>query len=273
MAAGTNAAHPIETLSRQSLRLADVLTVCLAKPTPAAVHHLRTTIRRVEAQTTVLAQLRGLPPHGRESTKLRKHLKKLRRVAGRVRDLDVQLNLVAARSTPETAVESKRLRRRLRHQRDDEAEVLIDLIRRLHRKVSRAIEQLLAALRSVEQLEVSVNELAAIAQRWFGQRCRPTASRDQLHTTRKAAKLARYMLDAAPNSITAKRAAKNYEDIQHKGGQWHDWLQLAATASDILEKRHPLIELYKRERDAKFGSYRKTLSARDRQAKLRKSVT
>lgn len=265
MAAGTSSAHPIETLRSQTTRLEQVLAVCLAKPTPAAVHRLRTTIRRVEAQTKLLNQLPGLPPHDRESRTLRKCLKKLRRLAGKVRDLDVQLDLIASTSTPDTDSEARRLRRLLKDQRDDQAVILLDYARRAHGDVSVALESLTASLRSVEQFDLPIGDLVVRTKRWFARRYRPPVSQNQLHTTRKLAKLARYMLESAQDSVTAKRMAKRFEDIQHKGGQWHDWLQLAATAADMLERPNPLIKLYKQERDLKLTSYRKALEVQHRQ--------
>ena len=53
---------------------------------PETVHQLRTTIRRVE---TLLATT--LPALGRKEQKLLKQLDRLRRRAGKVRDLDVQI--------------------------------------------------------------------------------------------------------------------------------------------------------------------------------------
>jgi CHAD domain-containing protein len=265
MAAGISSAHPIETLRSQSTRLEHVLAACLAKPSPAAVHRLRTTIRRIEAQTKLLTQLSGLPPHDRESRTLRKRLKKLRRLAGKVRDLDVQLDLIATKSAPDTDSESRRLRRLLKHQRDDQAVILLDYARRAHGDVSLALESLTTSLRSVEQFDLPISELVVRTKRWFARRYSPPVSQNQLHTTRKLAKLARYMLESAQNSVTAQRMAKKFEDIQHKGGQWHDWLQLAATASDMLEPTHPLIKLYEQERDVKLRRYRKALAEQHRQ--------
>lgn len=265
MAAGTSSAHPVETLRDQSARLEDALADCLKKPTPSAVHRLRTTIRRVEAQTKLLTQLRGLPQHDRESRKLRKSLKKLRRLAGKVRDLDVQADLIAAKSTPETASEMKELRRRLRHHRNDEAAILVDYAQHVHERILLALESLIVSLRSVAEFELSGSELIEKTQQWFAQRYSPPTSQNQLHATRKLAKLARYMLEVAQDSDAAKKMAKKFEDIQHKGGQWHDWLQLSATAADMLDKTNPLLKLYKKERDAKLRSYRKALAEQRQQ--------
>ncbi len=250
------------------MRLEDeVLPECLPGAKPAAVHHLRTTIRRVEAQAKLLAQLRGLPAHGRESKELLKYLKKLRRLAGEVRDLDVEMKLVDAQSVPEIADESSGLRRQLQLRRKDQAEELRDLIRQLREKVSQAAERLIAALHSVEQLKIPVDELVELTQRWYGGRFRTPISYRQLHATRKAAKLARYMLEAAPNSATAKEVAENFEEIQRIGGEWHDWMQLTATAAETLGKKHLLVKVYKRVRDAKLRLYRKKLAERRRHIK------
>jgi CHAD domain-containing protein len=265
MAARIIAAYPVKLLRGQLMRLEDdVLPGCLPRVTPAAVHHLRTTIRRVEAQDKLLAQLRGLPAHRRESKELLKYLTKLRRLAGEVRDRDVEMKLVDAQSVPEIAADSKRVHRQLQLRRKDQAEELRDLIGQLREKVSQAAERLLAPLQSVEQLKIPDNELVELTERWFDGRFRAPTSYNQLHAMRKSAKLARYMLEAVPNSATAKKAAGNFEEIQRIGGEWHDWMQLTATAAEAIGKKHLLVKVYKRVRDAKLKLYRNKLAERRR---------
>jgi CHAD domain-containing protein len=259
MAVGINCAHPVETFRDQSAKLEDALSACLEKPTPSAVHRLRTTIRRVEAQTKLLAQLRDLPPHARESRDLRKRLKKLRKLAGNVRDLDVQGDLISGKSTPDTAGEVKQLCRKLRSRRKDQAAILVDYGQQVQERVLQALESLNMSLRSLDQFELPNNELVMTTQRWFARRYSSPTSQSQLHATRKLAKLARYMLEIAQGSAVAKGMAKKFEDIQQKGGQWHDWLQLSATAAEMLEEKNPLIKIYRQERDAKLRRYRKAL--------------
>lgn len=61
------------------------------------MHKLRTETRRVEAQISLLEQLRGLPGFRKEAERVHRQLKKLRRAAGRVRDLDIQQTLLKGR--------------------------------------------------------------------------------------------------------------------------------------------------------------------------------
>jgi CHAD domain-containing protein len=232
------------------------LTACLAKPAPKAVHRLRTSTRRIEGQLLLLKQLRGLPEHRRESEKLKKRLKKLRDMAGKVRDVDVQLKLIAAQTTPRTAADARHLRSRLRGQREKEAEALVELLDRRAKKVSAALERLLDALKPVEDLEVSAGQLVELARDSFARKYRPATTEPQLHALRKLAKLIRYIAEGAPDSARARKIATAFEDVQQAGGEWHDWLQLAESAGGELAEDRPLVQVFKRERDKSVGIYR-----------------
>jgi len=82
----------VEKLNRQLPKLA-------SKPQPKNVHQFRTHTRRLEAVLEEVA-----PEFGRNEKKLLKQLARLRRKAGRVRDLDVQ---VAAQSENPTRCGAK----------------------------------------------------------------------------------------------------------------------------------------------------------------------
>lgn len=94
---------PVQVLREHATTLEAALSVCLADPAHKPVHRLRTETRRVEAQLLLLAQLPEVPEHRDESAALRKQLKKLRRAAGEVRDLDVQRKLLDDYVDPEPA--------------------------------------------------------------------------------------------------------------------------------------------------------------------------
>lgn len=81
--------YPVRVLRAHVTELEAALAVCLAEPAARAVHRLRTGTRRVEAQLLLLALLPGLPEHRRETARLGRELRRLRRAAGEVRDLDV----------------------------------------------------------------------------------------------------------------------------------------------------------------------------------------
>ncbi|MGH9483298.1 MAG: CHAD domain-containing protein, partial [Terriglobales bacterium] len=86
--AATTAADPLRARTGAVIsRLARLLPQAARHPQPDVVHRLRTHIRRAEA-------LLGVHPPAQTDPKLCKQLQKLRRRAGRVRDLDVHLGLL-----------------------------------------------------------------------------------------------------------------------------------------------------------------------------------
>lgn len=270
MSTRTKFAHPIRTLHKQSRALEKALSACLTKASPEPVHELRTTIRRFEAQFALLAQSREVSKYHYESKKLLRHLKKLRRLAGELRDLDVQRGLVFAHTTLDTAPDARWLRRRLKDRRDRQAVIFIDLAQRLHGKVSKELQHLLEVLLPVETLSMPNDRVISLAQRWFAQRSRLCLTDDQLHVTRKAAKVARYMCEMASGSAPALKVAKQFQKIQNKGGQWHDWLELARIAETKLKRQSILADKYTKERDLKLADYRKILTDRPQSTHLSK---
>src|SRR6201996_7319703 len=87
-------ATPLEQLREQAKRLEAALSVVVATPSAKAVHELRSSTRRVEAPLEPRAPIKGLPPYKAAAQKVQRRLEKLRRVAGKVRDCDVQDKLL-----------------------------------------------------------------------------------------------------------------------------------------------------------------------------------
>ena len=85
---------PIPRLEERLRALEVAMPVCRADPTRAAVHTLRTAIRSVEAALGVLPDLPGMPSVTHEGRDLLRVTARLRRRAGRIRDLDVFLTLL-----------------------------------------------------------------------------------------------------------------------------------------------------------------------------------
>ncbi len=77
-------------------RLARELTKLAKNPAPESVHKFRTNSRRVEA---LLSEV--VPPLNRNDKKLLKLLSRLRKRAGRVRDLDVEIASLRNLKIPE----------------------------------------------------------------------------------------------------------------------------------------------------------------------------
>lgn len=236
------AAHPVRTLRELVTSLEAAITLTLADPKPSPVHKLRTTTRRIEAQLELLTLLRDLPKHDKAAAKARKLLRKLRRAAGRVRDLDVQRDLVQSKSD-----EADQLHSLFKHQREQAVQKLLDTIHKRQVKLTRALETLLETLAPAKSLTVPAKDLATLALDWYVLNAPVTATQDhrQLHNIRKTAKLARYIAESA-NSTPTRSLARTFESLQQSGGNWHDWLTLSDIAHHELGDSSRLTQTFTR---------------------------
>jgi len=261
MSVRTVAVHPIKRFLEQSIPLKAAFASCYAKPSPGAVHRLRTNIRRIEAQLELLDLLQDLPTHHREFGKLRRELKQVRRSAGKVRDLDIQKELTMMHSASMTPTDARQLRHWMKRHRDNETAALHNMLRRVRAKVYLTLDCLCETLHPLEHISLPATQLVALAWAWFVRHRRPSDTIEHLHATRKAAKLARYMAETARDSATATKIAKRLEAIQRAGGLWHDWTQVVEIAVDKLGKRHPLVESCKGQCDLSLRVYRRKIGS------------
>ncbi len=150
-----------ELLDDQIHALSSAMLVAQTAAEPGPVHKLRTTTRRMEAQLVLLQTLPGVPEHAREATEVDRLLRRVRRAAAAVRDLDVQADMIAADMPDRVAVtagsrgdqmrkEASKLLRRLAKRRVAEAQQLVATLRA-------ESDSLQAALKS---LETKLNPLA-----------------------------------------------------------------------------------------------------------------
>jgi len=269
MAASTTSAYPIRTLREHVTELEAAITLCLADPGVKPVHRLRTMTRRIEGQLAMLSHLAGVPPHDKLARKSQRILKKLRRAAGNVRDIDVQINLIQealpARPTQPLKNDADKLRKSLEEDRDAFARKLLRVLRHQQSSLALALESLLDKLKPVEGLSLSSTQLATLAQNWFKDSIPPAPKRkadtaDHLHTIRKMAKLARYIAENAPKTAkTPRRLAESFEGLQQSGGHWHDWLVLADIAEDHLGSSSALTKTFAHRSKVSLAAYRRHL--------------
>ncbi len=249
------AAHPVRTLRELITSLEAAITLTLADPKPRPVHHLRTSTRRIEAQLELLALLPDLPRHDKPARKARKRLRKLRRAAGRVRDLDVQRDLIQSKSG-----EADQLRSLFKQQREQAAEKLLITIHKHQAKLARALEVTLEALAPAESLTLSAEHLATLALDWYAHNAPTTAKQNhrQLHGIRKAAKLARYISESVASTAT-RSLARTFESLQQSGGDWHDWLTLSDIAHQELGDSSRLAQNFTRRCERSLAKYQSHL--------------
>lgn len=234
--------HPVETLREHATALEAAMAVVLADPRKPAVHKVRAMVRRLEAQVELLSQLAALPDGSAETEELHRRLRKLGRAAGRVRDLDVQRKILKTHpSLPRRA--AAELREELKEDRETRAKKLQRVLAKQLPRIAGAIEGLVVSVGTANGLVLPDLRLIPLIERWtlaHRQESPELLDDEQLHTARKMAKTARYMVENAKGSPAAQRAAARYYEQQDAGGRWHDWMDLAETAREYFGKKHPL---------------------------------
>ena len=207
-------------LSRQLAKLA-------SKPAAENIHRFRTSSRRVEVLVADLAHQRS-----RNDKKLLKMLGRLRKKAGRVRDLDVEIAALRSLKIPQEPVRKSQLMRTLAEERGKREKKLVKTLdkktvsevrKRLKRTASsleipKNIDPLAIALRKVTELELDQSAV----------------SEETLHRFRIAGKRARYIAEMAGKSAEAAPLVEQLNHMQDSIGDWHDWAQLAQRAEKLF---------------------------------------
>jgi CHAD domain-containing protein len=214
--------QPVTVFLRQALMLKAAIAACLKEPSPKRVHYLRSTTRRIEATLELLVISTGISRVAKQSKPLQRSLRKVRRAAGSVRDADVQSDLLAAYNhTPDT----KRLHEGLSALRKKAERKLIQHLEHNHKKIELRLHNLEASLSPAIDLKLSGAKLITVTQTWFAENIvglDPQHDQD-LHTLRKAAKIARYLAETGVDASKAVATlAARYEAAQKSLGEWHD---------------------------------------------------
>ena len=202
---------------------------------PEVVHQLRTTIRRIE--TAVGAQ----PEPGRNERKLLKQLRRLRQRAGKVRDLDVQIEALRSlglegitrdRARVMSFLQQARAKQERKLQRSFQDEADSGLRKRLRRACTSLQHELPkpAELQPAQRrlLSAALDKFAAAVKR------RPTLTEENLHAFRIDCKRARYLAEMAGEGPVVTEVIEQLKRIQDSIGAWHDWLTATATAKSVL---------------------------------------
>ena len=225
-------------------------------PKVEAVHHLRTGARRVEATLETLAREAGARGLGETAEKARqrwlKQLKRVRRAAGVVRDLDVHRKLLeenflggagdqeakaAAREPSLLVTQAQALDHWLESRRGVAAD---ELCSTLDGHVARLLDAeqnffaLIAKRRSLGRRAPRPAEQLALEDYLRLLDAMPLLDRENLHDFRKGAKKARYVAESEENNAAAEAVAKTVKRVQDAIGEWHDWVVVADEASEAL---------------------------------------
>jgi len=198
-----------------------------SKQTPENIHSFRTTVLRLETLLENLA-----PGRDRGRKKLLKTLNRIRKRAGKVRDIDVQLAAlrslkVAQEPRRKTQLVQDLIELRVKHEKK--------LDKSLNKKELRELRQKLKRTGKTVRFDKALDPL--VAARDILKSAAPpdgTISEAVLHRYRIAVKRARYAAEFAPKSEEAGRFIAQLKPLQDALGQWHDWLILSHTAIEQL---------------------------------------
>jgi CHAD domain-containing protein len=198
-----------------------------SKPRAKEVHRFRTDTRRLQ---TLLGELS--PKLDRNQKKLLKILGRLRKRAGKVRDLDVQLTALRALKVSQEPRRKTQLVNRLIELRSEQEKKLRkaadgETVQELRKRLKRANKSF--------SPEASRDPLAAA--RGMLERIERTdapLSEAVLHQYRILSKQARYAAEFAAKSAEATQFIASLKRLQDAVGDWHDWLTLTQSASDQL---------------------------------------
>jgi CHAD domain-containing protein len=250
------------------------LEACRVRPRPKAVHRLRTSARRLEALLTIAKRRRRGGAFGRKVDKALKALKPVRKAAGPVRDMDVQMGLVdgllkakgAAAPLRERSVfrdEAKRLQAKLKGRRKDAAAQLVAAIRDEEDLELRRISSLQTEISGAKWTLLLKNARSVERHSAKGLEMGDAVS---LHEYRKSAKSARYLAEMEGDSAAAARFAKRMKEVLDAIGGWHDWMLLTQLAKETVGKSSALVKEVKRERDSAWRRAVRAVERLHRQA-------
>jgi len=217
------------------------------KPAPDSVHKFRTNSRRVEA---LLSEV--VPERHRNDEKLLKLLTRLRKKAGRVRDLDVQIASLRALKFPQANGHKSQVMDALVDERSQREKKLAkafdrDTTGEIRKRLKRAAHDI-DIPRNTDPLTLTLRKLEEL-----GHNQAPLTEKT-LHQYRIIGKRARYIAELADGDPGAKRLVEQLKHMQDVIGDWHDWLKLTQKAEALLGGVHdsPLVAMLRNVTQAKF---------------------
>lgn len=208
------------------------------KVAPKNVHHLRTTIRRIESLISY-----ANPDLNKKLERSLEKMAELRKRAGKVRDFDVQIGLLDAIGNGSTTRDRKALVELLEKKRDRQAARLVAAVKKIEEskffsRIDRVAEQSTdipeGKNRPLAPLEEASAQLAEMAKDFASHQAIKTS---RLHDARVSLKRIRYLAELAVESEEKKHFIHELNSVQNSVGDWHDWQELTKTAEKRFSDR------------------------------------
>ena len=194
---------------------------------PEAVHGFRTAARRLQ---TLLEQL--VASDNRKHKRLLKTLNRIRKSAGKVRDIDMQLEALRSLKVPQEPRRKTQLVQALIELREQHEKKLHKLLKKLD---MRDLHKRLRRAEGSVSFDSSLDPLS-VARQMLSSTSIPQGVIDEetLHRYRLTVKRARYAAEFAPKSPESTKFLSQLKKLQDALGSWHDWLTLTHTAMERL---------------------------------------
>lgn len=244
-------------IHKLSRRLENIVLKVKRNASPTAVHHLRTTIRRLEA---ILEY--SQPVIDRKQERALKRVACVRKRAGKVRDLDVQLMLLGAIANRSRMADITDFRELAQRKREKRVADLISAVRKLERSrfadhLYRIPENTMSTSQVVTGVDAplhgAMQQLHKIKADFA---LRPRLGAKRLHAIRISLKKVRYLAEIAAASESKTRFLNDIKSIHDAVGEWHDWELLARNARRQFRNRQncpllaEILSLFASRRDA-----------------------
>lgn len=262
------------------------LEKCASDPGIDPVHDVRTGTRRLQAMVEAILRERGDDNSLQQTAdEWLTALKKMRRAAAPVRDLDVHRELlqklvknkkknerpgdeVTATNGVEEAAspvekQTEHLDAWLNHARQHNSAALKKKAAKLFAKFDDEAAAFEQALKDGPRTRRRPRSAAVVALESFSRLVHEMQHLDanNLHDFRKGAKKARYIAESAAEDAHAIAIGKALKRLQDDIGDWHDWLVLADEARTALgDEGKDLVALLDAERDRHYAVAMKTVN-------------
>jgi CHAD domain-containing protein len=213
-----------------------LLRLLSKNPKPDQVHGFRTTARRIEA---LLAARLKAP--GKNERKLLKQMARVRRRAGGVRDLDVQVANLQALNIGREAECKALVLQRLKGRRKKALKRLLGAldqrtVQRIEKRLDRAARKVLRTSSAADRRKQreTANTAETIARRLQKLQNELPLSEQTLHEYRLRGKRMRYTLELSSDPRAAK-LVEQLKEMQDAIGKWHDSVVLLESAQAAID--------------------------------------
>jgi CHAD domain-containing protein len=235
-------------------KLSRMLRANRTAPDAKSVHQLRTTIRRIQTLAASLGE-----QDSKAFGKFDKLLAEIFDRAGKVRDLDVQIEALETISLPSIEDDKVVLRNYLQRQRSKQQRKLSLIVekqmpRRLPKRQRKAKALLLRAVKQPAGTTKASIDLRREVLPFIERLHTVTFDIDTLHEIRLDAKHVRYAAEAVGES--GAEVVAMLKPVQDAIGEWHDWDNLVQTADKVLGPLpgHPLMTILRMKMKSRFAN-------------------